>query len=597
MSSVALPKKTPYQKTSSLDLDLNTIEGTVPTDMAGHAFWMVPTPQGGDTPWFNGRGQLYRLDFNSDRIHIKSAPFETPSVICDRKIHEKSRWQLWRRLYRFRNRGGLARMNLLLGVQNQCNTALQAFQDPENGSWRMMATIDSGRPFEFDMTTLSPVTPVGANSEWKAMEIDGIPGVGGIKFPWIFPMHMSGAHTAYDENTGEIFLINPVFEIPISAGLIEPDTHLHVWDGAGKFTTTRIIDDSTGKPVIIKQSTHQIAVTRNYVVIIDTAFLIEYMRMVFSGVRAEPQSAYNQIWFVPRSQLDGGAAVAKHVQIPRECVHFFADYEDNEDWVTLHLVHASGHDVSEWLQRWDVRWPTRLEFVSPALYGSPPGVYDEQGFGKYVVNAQTGEINSDESGYKFFEKFWGVALPTYSGIQGTSPGKFENIWVNFYGYMSEMVPRRLVELYANHPFRNVPVDDLPSWKEAGILRWSPTDMEVKDFWAVPRGTSFTTPIYVPKQGQSNELEGYVVAMLTVSSGESEFWIWQAGNLAAGAIAKLGHPDVQCGFPLHSAWVPEIAPRNSAYKVDLRSDTDINKHKHLPGWIRDIFENDIYPAFD
>ncbi|MDJ0519514.1 MAG: hypothetical protein QNJ74_25725 [Trichodesmium sp. MO_231.B1] len=49
--------------------------------------------------------------------------------------------------------------------------------------------------------------------------------------------------------------------------------------------------------------------------------------------------------------------------------------------------------------------------------------------------------------------------------------------------------------------------------------------------------------------------------------------------------------------LHSAWVPEIAPRSSAYKVDMCSDTDINKHKHLPGWIRDIFEKDIYPAFD
>ena len=110
-------------------------------------------------------------------------------------------------------------MNLLLGVQNQCNTALQAFKDPENGSWRMMATIDSGRPFEFDLTTLAPVTPVGANSEWIEMELDGIPGIGDIKFPWIFPMHMSGAHTAYDDRTGEIFLINPVFEIPIAMGV------------------------------------------------------------------------------------------------------------------------------------------------------------------------------------------------------------------------------------------------------------------------------------------------------------------------------------------------------------------------------------------
>ena len=91
------------QNTAPLDLDLQVVEGTVPDDLAGHAFWMVPTPQVGATPWFNGCGQLYRLDFEGDRVHLKSAPFETPAVICDRKIQEKSRWLLWRRLYRFRN--------------------------------------------------------------------------------------------------------------------------------------------------------------------------------------------------------------------------------------------------------------------------------------------------------------------------------------------------------------------------------------------------------------------------------------------------------------------------------------------------------------
>lgn len=596
MSPPDVPTNIRDQNTAPLDLYLNTVEGTVPTDMAGHAWWMVPTPQAGATPWFNSCGQLYRLDLEGDRVHLKSAPFETPSIICDRKIQEKSRWQLWRRLYRFRNRGGLARMNLFLGVQNQCNTALQAFQDPENGSWRMMATIDSGRPFEFDLTTLAPVTPVGSNSEWVEMEIDGIPGLGDIKFPWVFPMHMSGAHTAYDDRTGEIFLINPVFEIPIAFGAIEPDTYVHVWDGAGKFKSTQIIDDRTGKPVVIKQSTHQIVITRNYVVIIDTAFRIEYARMMFPEVRAIPQSAYNEIWFVPRSQLNGGQAIAKHVQIPRECVHFFADYEDEGDRVTLHLVHASGHDVSEWLRRSDVRWPTLLEFIPAPLYGSPPSVYDEQGFGKYIVNAQTGEIES--SGFRFFKDFWGVALPTYCGLQGTSPAKFENIWVNFFGYVSEMTPRRLVELYADHPFRNVPIEDLPSWKGAGVMRWSPSDMEVKDSWTAPRGNCVTTPVYVPKKGQTSELEGYLLAMVSTPE-HSEYWIWQAGNLAAGPVAKLRHPEVKFAFPLHSAWTPEIAPRTSAYKVNLRSDIE-DRHKgysFLPGWIKDIFEKDIYPRFD
>ena len=599
MSPPDLPTNLRYQNAAPLDLDLEAIPGTVPTDMAGHAFWMVPTPQEGALPWFNGCGQLYRLDLEGERVRLKSVPFETPSVICDRKIQEKSRWQFWRRLYRFRNRGGLARMNLFLGAQNQCNTALQAFQDPENRSWRMMATVDSGRPFEFDLTTLAPVTPVGANAEWKEVEIDGIRKLGDIRFPWIFPIHLSGAHTAYDERTGEIFLINGIFEVPISLGAIEPDTYLHVWDGTGKFKTTQIIDDRTGKPVVIEQSTHQIVLTRNYIVIIDTAFRIEYARMIFPEARAVPQSAYNEVWFVPRSQLSTEAgnecqAIAKHVRIPRECVHFLADYDDEGDRVTLHLVHAFGHDVSEWNERWDARWPTRFEWTPAPFYGSPPSAYDRQGIGKYVVNARTGEI--EYADFRIFENFWELALPTYSGLQGTSPPRFESIWLNFIGHASEITPRRLVELYAHHPFRNIPTDELPRWKPSGVLRWSPPDMEVKDFWTAPRGTCITTPAYVPKRGQENELEGYLLAMVSTPE-RSEFWIWQAGDLAAGPVAKLHHPDLKFAFPLHSAWIPEIAPRTSSYKVDLRSDTKANNFSHLPAWIREIFENDIYPAFD
>ena len=603
--STDLPNNVREQNTASLDLEMNVIHGEIPTDCEGHAFWLVPTPQKGAVPWFNGYAQLYRLDFQNGGIHLKSEQFRTPSVICDLKINEQPWWTnvtnwrklLFGRLYKFRNLGGLARLSPRLGVQNQCNTALQAFKDPENNSWRMFATVDSGRPFEFDLTTLKPVTPIGERSEWKPLKINGIPGLGKIEIPWIFPMHMSGAHTAYDENTGEVFIINCIFEIPPSLGAIEPDAYIHIWDGKGSFKTTRIIDARTNKPVEIKQSTHQIAITKNYVVIIDTAFRIEYLRMLFPDVRAKAQSAYNQVWLVPRAELQGGKAIAKHIEIPRECVHFYADYEDHDgESLTLHTVLASGHDVSEWLQQWDKRWPTLLEPVPSAFYGSPPGVYDRQGFGKYVINAQTGQLKGNGD-YCLFKEFWGVALPTYQGIQGTSPTQFQNIWVNYGGYISEITPRRLVKLYGEHDFRSVDVDDLPDWKEAGILRWSPVDMEVKDSWAIERGYVVNTPIYVPKQGQSDELAGYIVAMVTTPNG-SEFWIWQAGNLALGPVTKLRHEQVKFAFALHSAWVPSITPRKANYQVDLRKDLESNKPEYLlPDWIKEIFENDIYPEFD
>ncbi|NER53164.1 MAG: carotenoid oxygenase family protein, partial [Symploca sp. SIO1A3] len=308
--STDFPNNLREQNTASLDLEMKVIEGEIPSDLEGHAFWLVPTPQDGDIPWFNGYAQLYRLDFQSGQIHLKSEQFRTPSVICDQKINEQPWWTYltnWRKLlfgglYKFRNLGGLARLSPRLGVQNQCNTGLQAFKDPDNDSWRMFATIDSGRPFEFDLETLKPVTPIGERSEWVPLEINGIRGVGDIKIPWIFPMHMSGAHTAYDEDTKEVFIINCIFEIP-SFGVIEPDAYIYVWDGKSRFNRTQIIDKRTNQPVVIKQSTHQIAITKNYVVIIDTAFRIEYLRMLDPDVKAKPQSAYNQVWLVPRAEL------------------------------------------------------------------------------------------------------------------------------------------------------------------------------------------------------------------------------------------------------------------------------------------------------
>ncbi len=130
--STDLPNNVREQNTASLDLEMNVIHGEIPTDCEGHAFWLVPTPQKGAVPWFNGYAQLYRLDFQNGGIHLKSEQFRTPSVICDLKINEQPWWTnvtnwrklLFGRLYKFRNLGGLARLSPRLGVQNQCNTAL-----------------------------------------------------------------------------------------------------------------------------------------------------------------------------------------------------------------------------------------------------------------------------------------------------------------------------------------------------------------------------------------------------------------------------------------------------------------------------------------
>ncbi len=611
--STDLPSNVRKQNTESLDLEMDVIWGEMPPDCEGHAFWVVPTPQRGEnygTPWFNGYAQLYRLDFHNKGIHLKSEQFRTPSVICDQKIQEQPWWKriLGKKIYKFRNLGGLARLSFGLGIQNQCNTALQAFKDPDDDSWRMFATVDSGRPFEFDLETLKPITPVGRRDEWQSIEIKFIKKVK-INNLWIFPMHISGAHTAYDiydKNTKELFLINCISKVTPQ---INPNTYIHIWDGKSDLKTTKItyFENNEEKPIEIKQSTHQIAVTKNYIVIVDTAFFIEYWRMLNPEISAQAHSAYNRVWLVPRCQLNGDKAVAQYLEISNsemstECVHFYADYEDNNGQdLTLHTVLASGHDVSEWVQKKDETWETPSKPISSDFYGSPPGVYDRQGFGKYVINTRTNKIKEN---YRFFEDYWGIALPTYAGIQGTSQQKFQNFWVNYGGYISEITPKRLVELYHyddedHRELRQVEAHALPDWRESGILRYSPVDMKVKDSCPVERGYGVNTPVYVPKKGQKDELEGYIIAMVSTPNRDypSQFWIWKAGKLCDGPIAKLSHKDVKFAFPLHSAWIPSIAPRTAKYKVDIRQDMDIDDADYrLPEWIKKIFRHHIYPKF-
>ncbi len=623
------------QNNQPLDLDLvvEVMPGRViPDDWYGSAFWLVPTPQGDNesdrdygTPWFNAYAQLYRLDFAGQKVHLKSEQLRTPSVICDQQLQELSDIDSWRKKsFRFENKGGLSRLSSKLGVQNQCNTALQAFEDPKKkGFWRIFATVDSGIPYEFNSGSLKLTTPIGKRNEWTHTKIRVPLQYSSEK--WIFPMVASGAHPAYDQKTGEVFFINCLFDIKIL--LIrqnQPQTQIHIWDGHGDFHTVEVLDEHTGKPVNIKQSSHQISITENYIVIIDTAFRIEYLRVVEDlfwglGTKAKAHSVYNRIWLVPRKDIGQNETVyAKHIELPRECVHFYTDYEDSGgEKLVLHTILASGHDVSEWLQENDTKWSPngRSERISHAYLGSPPGVYDKQGFGKYEINATTGQVE-DLDNFVVFEKHWGIGLPTHTSTPGVSPDRVESLWVNYGGYIKDLTPTRLVKLYSaegteNLEYRHVVPDDLPQYEEtrSGILRWDTnsnypgndpdlsTRSEPIDYNHVDRGTAVYTPVFVPKKEQPKHSSGYIVAMVHTPT-RSEFWVWDAYSLQDGPVAKMYHDDVKFAFPLHATWIPSISTENSEYRNEIREYFKADDSKYdLPQWLKDIFDGSIYPQFD
>ena len=101
---------------------------------------------------------------------------------------------------------GILRFSEKLGARNQLNTAFLPMKFSEEEGYRLLATWDIGRPYEIDPETLEVITPVGSNSEWRAMN----PLMADLPFqpPFPFPLVQGSAHPCFDFHTKEMFTVN-----------------------------------------------------------------------------------------------------------------------------------------------------------------------------------------------------------------------------------------------------------------------------------------------------------------------------------------------------------------------------------------------------
>ncbi|PSB23685.1 lignostilbene-alpha,beta-dioxygenase, partial [filamentous cyanobacterium Phorm 46] len=230
---------------------------------------------------------------------------------------------------------GIVRLSEKLGVRNQLNTAFLPIQFSEEEGYRLLATWDIGRPYEIDTETLEVITPVGSNSEWRAMN----PLMADLPFqpPFPFPLVQGSAHPCFDFHTKEMFTVNTgrslttfisqlrpvIYGVLDTISLIKPHppediiiqqpresqeekqgtsenifekiigffknlilaiynllqafnpfsnfTYLVRWDGKGNLQRWQLVQ-ANGCPVKIEQSLHQFAITEDYIILIDTAF-------------------------------------------------------------------------------------------------------------------------------------------------------------------------------------------------------------------------------------------------------------------------------------------------------------------------------------
>ena len=559
-----------------VDLQLEVISGRLPTDLQGHVFVIAAMPLGTGGMIFNGDGMVYRVDFGAAaRPALKSRLIKSPCYHADRATRGDE-------ALGFRN-FGVARMSGKLGMRNELNTAFLPMMDG-----RLMVTYDAGRPWEIDPASLELVTPMGWRREWR----NGLP----VAPTTPFQGFIGTAHPYYDEHTGEVISINYGSEGlgPESVPFVD----LIRWDGEGSLERGTLVDEASGQPVSIKQSAHQLAVTRDHVIVVDCAFLVEN-EQIFDSSLSRAQAPDTVAWIVRRDALtsDGSQVPARRAIIPRESIHLVADYDDSGGRITLYIAHNNATDASEWIRADDVRYGDGQP-VAQELVGLIPTCTDRNVIGRYEIDAASGELRTQQ--IVSDETTWGLAFLTHQ-VAG-APGRHDHLFFNSVGFNEETLTARVAELYADHPYRAVPLAELAGPRPGCLIHYDAGAQRIADAYTFPPGRIGNSPQFVPRPNARDGADGYLVCTVVSddrsrpnSSGD-ELWIFDARALSQGPLTRLGPRELSLGFTIHTTSLPALTPRRSDYLVPVRQDFASSLVDQEQA-IVSLFEDEIFPHFD
>ncbi|MEH1986699.1 MULTISPECIES: carotenoid oxygenase family protein [unclassified Nostoc] len=648
------------------NLPLNTIYGHIPTDLSGHMFIIAPVgsvasgglPNPNATHIFNGDGMIYRLDWQDGQVTAKTKLARTPCYYADQATFKNLAY----RSYQFRDHG-LLRFSPSLGLRDEVDIAFLAFNTAKDSQERLMITYDAGRPYEIDTSSLEVVTPVGANTEWKPF----------LPFSYPFPPVLSTSHPTFDGYTNEVFLVNygrslsnflesarfiydleqlpQEFEQLLSAiaqlldnnplriplgmfskfsqgvwqqliGWIEnllgtamPDfVYLLQWDGVGKLQRWQLMLPD-GSPVRIEQSMHQLAVTKDYVVLMDTSLKIGPEQILNNPIPdsleterllrrllTRSQQPNSPIYIVRRADLkaDVTTVVVRPAVIPLETVHFLTDYENPDGQITLHAAHLCATDIAEWVHKYDISKFDAPKSAPLWLGGMlANGQMDVGRLGRYQIDGETGQIQDAKVIYDT-RRHWGIGFYACQEklASGLPPKRIDNVYWQSLGFWPELLTEFIYNLYEDYPYRAVPLKELMQREEAlnrpsSLFRVDTIKMEVADFYDAPSGYFISSPQFIPRlNSNGSSTDGYIVCTV-FGEDKNEIWIFQADQLAAGPICKLSHPQLDFGFTMHTTWLSAIAPRTANYDIPVRQDYESLLNQPA---IQQLFAEAVYPHF-
>ena len=425
------------------------------------------------------------------------------------------------------------------------------------------------------------------------------------------------------------------------------EVYLMLWKGAQQIHKWKLIDQDQHSLVIF-QSMHQIALTQDYIVLIDNSFKFSLDILIndpfphnptisafIRNILSKPMLPQVEAYLIKREDLNPNEDFVKvrklKTPIPLECVHFSSDYANEQDQITLYMAHNSAACMAEWMRPYDTLAIDPQQSVDSNLLGLfSVGGMDIGRIGKVVIDAQKGEIVKEKTAFlaqtgnlknlkEIGPHTWELGLYTYRDIISADVAveHIKDMYFVCYGSDPRMLTNFIFKLYKNYPNRKIHTDDILKYTKEGIppiiTRFNTKNMRLEDHFQFELDYNLRSIQFCPRFRSNSQdptiplsRDGYIVCTLINPSGEvnhyrREIWIFDANNLAQGPVCILGHNDLDYTFPLHSVWVDNIEPNDTNYQVDTREDYNeviqrIKNPKKRQN-IQAFFESYVYPHFE
>ena len=492
----------------SLNVTLQVLEGKVPNDMYGYAYMNTPSgtvnsplpyPKNYENGSINqeygssslsGDGYVMRFDFSkAGTIQLKTNILRTfPTYHIDKLTKYGT---IGHEIFGFRN-FGIARISPLLGARDQAATAFVPVCYAGEKNYRLYATSDLGRAYEFDPASLNCLAPVGKISDFVPATPSYV--------PWGFSPIQTTAHPVFDTDTQIFYTLNytksmsdllsslkfiqeitslsklKIFEKKLEEKIVwlknsnysrkkqmvsimqffnNPNdrdrdilksdlidaVYILAYKGKGDFQKWNITDEN-GKNIEITQCVHQMGITKDYVLFSDSAFKITldvlspfaYNEIIDDFIRyliSVPQEAFTNLYIVKKTDLQAGVTNVKAMtfKVAPEFVHFTCDYLNDNQTITVYSANNSAACLAEWIRFYDTLIDgTKANPSSAGILAT--GAMDVSRMGKAIINLNTRTISEN-----------------YLYLKGDEPkGNRAHTWLaGFYTYNGMLSPYKQVE--------------------------------------------------------------------------------------------------------------------------------------------------------